>query len=308
LEPGRRKRTFEHMAANGGDMREEREKRVKRGTRANGKSHWMSADRGPEVMRAAQSGDARARSEVVGAFMPLIGSVAKRYRSTPGVDREELMHEGVVGLLTALDRFDPDLGTPFWAYASWWVRQAMQRLVAELGRPVVLSDRALRRLAELKAAQRKHMLSEGREPSIGELARLTDTRREEVESLMAVDRPARSLEEPMNGDDGTLPTLGERIGDPVAEDDYERVQARAGMDPLHCMDDALGERDQHILRARYGLDRPPQTLKQVADPLGLSTERVRQLEDRALDRLRVAVVASAGANSSGSASEEVEVG
>src|SRR6185437_4673215 len=106
-------------------------------------------------------------------FMPLIGSVASIYRGSRAVDRGELTQEGVVGLLSALERFDPDRGTPFWAYACWWVRQAMQQLVSELTRPVVLSDRALRQLARVKDARREHTHAHSREPCSAELAEHT---------------------------------------------------------------------------------------------------------------------------------------
>ena len=95
-------------------------------------------------MLAARRDDAGAREQLIKTFLPLIGGVARRYRCSAAVERSELMQEGVVGMLRALERYDEALDTPFWAYATWWVRQAMQRLVAELGRPVVLSDRALR--------------------------------------------------------------------------------------------------------------------------------------------------------------------
>src|SRR3954468_21019515 len=85
-----------------------------------------------ELVAAAQSGDARARARLVEAFTPLIASVARVYRDSPRIDRVELLQEGVVGLLRALERYDASRGTPFWAYAAWWVRQAMQQLVAEL--------------------------------------------------------------------------------------------------------------------------------------------------------------------------------
>jgi DNA-directed RNA polymerase sigma subunit (sigma70/sigma32) len=104
------------------------------------------------LVAAAQSGDRRAREELVEAFLPLIASVARVYRGSRTITRVELMQEGVVGLLRALERYDPEQGVPFWGYASWWVRHAMQQLIAELTRPVVLSDRSLRQLAALKRA------------------------------------------------------------------------------------------------------------------------------------------------------------
>ena len=103
------------------------------------------------LVQAAKAGDRRAREQLIEAFLPLIAGVARVYRGSPTITRLELMQEGVVGLLRALERYDLALGVPFWGYAAWWVRQAMQQLVAELTRPMVLSDRALRQLSQLGA-------------------------------------------------------------------------------------------------------------------------------------------------------------
>ena len=104
------------------------------------------------LVQAAKDGDRRACEELVEAFLPLIAGVARVYRGSASITRVELMQEGVVGLLRALERYDPTLGVPFWGYATWWVRQAMQQLIAELTRPTLLSDRTLRQLAQLKRA------------------------------------------------------------------------------------------------------------------------------------------------------------
>ena len=100
-----------------------------------------------ELVVAAKESRGEARDALLEACTPLIASVARGCRGASGVGREELMQEGVVGLLRALERYDPELETPFWAYASWWVRQAMRQLVSELSRPVVVADRAARQLA-----------------------------------------------------------------------------------------------------------------------------------------------------------------
>ena len=127
--------------------------------------------------------------------MPAIGGVARRYRRTPGVDHEELMQEGVVGLLRAASRYDPTRGNPFWAYATWWVRQSMQQLVSEMTRPIVLSDRALRRLAQIKEARRAHTQANGSEPTSNELADATGLGRRQVDDLLTVEIRPRGLEE-----------------------------------------------------------------------------------------------------------------
>jgi RNA polymerase sigma factor (sigma-70 family) len=241
------------------------------------------------LVLAAAGGDNLAREQLVEQFLPLIGSVARGYRSTAGVDRTELMQEGVVGLLRALGRFDPSMGTPFWAYASWWVRQAMQQLVAEVRRPVVLSDRALRQLARVKDARREHVQSEGREPSNEELAERTGLAVEQVQRLIAIDRTPRGLEEPLGtGADESAGTLGDMVADPTGEDDYERVIGKVASEQVSSLPDSLSERERSILCARYGIGCDAETLREIADGLGLSAERVRQIEERALVKLRTA--------------------
>jgi hypothetical protein len=133
----------------------------------------LSPDRERALVSAAANGDQAARDRTVEVFMPLIGSVARRYCRVPGVERAELMHEGVAGLLEAIRRYDVELGTPFWAYAAWWVRQSMQRFVAEMGRPVVLSDRAIRKLACIRDARSQLNRAGNQEPTTEDLMTVT---------------------------------------------------------------------------------------------------------------------------------------
>jgi RNA polymerase sigma factor (sigma-70 family) len=239
-----------------------------------------------ELLIAARDHDAPRREEVVDTFMPLIGSVARRYRGARAVDRTELMQEGVVGLLRAVDRYDPSLETPFWAYASWWVRQAMQQLVSEVTWPVVLSDRALRQLARVKDAQRRFAQDHSREPSTEELAEATGLRTEHIGYLMAAERAPRALEEPVPGEQGAGSALSELLADPAAEDAFERVPRRDAAAHLPAVLATLTVREQSVLRGRYGLDGEEHTLREMSGTLGVSPERVRQIEQDALAKLR----------------------
>jgi RNA polymerase sigma factor (sigma-70 family) len=244
------------------------------------------------LLDRARAGDRAARARLVEAHLPLVASVARTYRSAPGISRLELVQEGVVGLLRALERFDPERfpSTPFWAYASWWVRQAMQQLVAELTRPVVLSDRALRRLSALRDAHRAHVAEHRREPAPAELAAATGLARDQVEELLALERPPRSLDEPLAGadGDGVVGVLGELVADPLAEDEYAAVVDAAASAELGALLGGLSDRERAVVRARHGLDGPERSLREVAGELGVSAERVRQLETRALGKLRAA--------------------
>ncbi|HEX7300836.1 MAG TPA: sigma-70 family RNA polymerase sigma factor [Solirubrobacteraceae bacterium] len=240
------------------------------------------------LVAAAKERAPEAREQLIDAFVPLIGSVARIYRGSSCVDRGELMQDGVVGLLRALERYDPALGTPFWAYASWWVRQAMQQLVSELARPVVLSDRALRQLARVRDAQREFVQRHGREPTATELADQAGLRLEQVEHLMVAERRPRGLEEPVGGDDDVGSTFGELLADPVAEDAYDRVPRHLEVERVRRLMARLDERERTIVVGRYGLNGPQRTLRELSLVLGVSAERVRQVEQAALAKLREA--------------------
>ena len=241
-----------------------------------------------ELVARARAGDAAAREELVERLLPLVAGAARAYRSSASVQRVELIQEGVVGLLRAVERYDPQRGVPFRAYAGWWVRQAMQQLVSELTRPLVLSDRALRHLARLKEAHGAAVIETGHEPDRDDLAERTGLSADQVDDLLAVDRAPRSLDEPVPGEGGAVGAFGDLLTDPLAEDEYERVLRTVETEQLLALLSGLSDRERGILRARYGLDGPEESLREIAARLGLSAERVRQLEQRALGKLAAA--------------------
>jgi RNA polymerase primary sigma factor len=238
------------------------------------------------LVQAAKDGDRRATGELVEAFLPSIAGVARVYRGSASITRVELMQEGVVGLLRALERYDPALGVPFWGYATWWVRQAMQQLIAELTRPTVLSDRALRHLAQLKRAHGDYLQAHGHEPTASQLATDTGLTHGQVGELLALERIPQSLDEPVQGADGQLGAFGELFADPLAEDAYEQLLDESEIEQVRALLGSLNERERTILRARYGLDGDERSLRDIGERLGLSAERVRQIENRALGKLR----------------------
>jgi RNA polymerase primary sigma factor len=234
---------------------------------------------------AAERGDSAACRELVTLFMPAIAHLARRFEIGGQVQRAELVQEGVAGLLFAARRYDPRRRTPFWGYASFWVRKAMQELVAEVTRPAALSDHAVRALAQIAAARREHLRAHGIDPTAAELSAATGLGRAQVDSLLAVDQAPRSFEEPIGTAESTF---GETIADPAAESDYEHVLDGMEIEVVRGLAGGLEERERTVLWRHYGLGRPPQTLTRIGSDLGLSAERIRQIEEHALEKLREA--------------------
>ena len=240
-------------------------------------------------MVAAEAGDAGACRKLVEAFLPAIASLALGFESGMGVERQEFVQEGVAGLLVAARRYDSRLNTPFWAYASFWVRKAMQELVAERTRPVALSDRAVRALAQVRTARREHLQAHSTEPTNEELSRATGFTLTQVERLQATERRPRGMEERLSADGEIAATVGDTIMDPVAELAYERVLDNIERREVWDLAAQLDERERIVIRAHYGLGESTQTLNQIGGALGLTAERARQIEVGALHKLREAL-------------------
>jgi RNA polymerase primary sigma factor len=250
----------------------------------------LTAQQERDLVAAAEAGDADARRRLVEAFRAPIAGLAHGFSSIFGIERQELVQEGVAGLLFAARRYDTRLDTPFWAYASFWVRKAMQDLVAELGRPVALSDRAVRALARVRAARRAHLQAHGREPTTAELSRATGFSVGQVDALAATERVPRGLDERLGNDGEAMVTVGDTIADPRAEQAYETVLDAIELRELRGLTDRLDERERGVLYAHYGLGMPPQTLDEIGRSLGLTAERARQIEVAALVKLRASLV------------------
>jgi DNA-directed RNA polymerase sigma subunit (sigma70/sigma32) len=164
----------------------------------------------------------------------------------------------------------------------------MQRLVADLTLPIVLSDRALRQLATVKHARHDLEQSHHWEPSREEIANSTGYTQEQLDSLTCVELSPRSLDEPLQADDGAGGTLAELLADPHSGEGYYAVDQELEADFLRQRPNDLGTRERLVLRARYGFDGPIRTLHEVGDELDVSAERVRQIQEGALEKLRVA--------------------
>jgi RNA polymerase sigma factor (sigma-70 family) len=249
---------------------------------------WQERD----LVIAAESGDSDACRKLVEAFLPAIGDLARSFKNSK-VERLELLQEGVAGLLVAARRYDATLNTPFWAYASFWVRKAMQELVAELTRPVALSDRAVRELAQIRRAHSEHLQMHGVEPTTAQLSRATGLKPAQLERLQATERMPRSTQEQLTDGDEATATIGDTIVDPAAEQAYQQVLDAFEIGEVRDLTEQLDERERIVIRAHYGLGQDAQTLSEIGGELGLTAERARQIEAGALSKLRAALSQSA---------------
>jgi len=232
---------------------------------------------------ALRAGDA-ARAAFVAANQRLVVAVARRYQQR-GLPLDDLVQEGTVGLLRAIDLFDPARGYKFSTYAVWWIKQAMRRALARQVLVAHVPDNVQMERARL--ARQAHALHAalGHPPSPADLAAATGLPRARVDALVAPLPAPVPLDQLMG--DGETTTLGDLLPDPAADRPDAEAEAHALAAAVRTALAGLTPRDRAILAARYGLDgAPPRTLHEIGQQLGLTRERVRQIEAKALTRLR----------------------
>jgi RNA polymerase primary sigma factor len=243
-------------------------------------------DEDTKLALAARQGDADARERLILRLVPLITTIGRAFR-VEGLEFEDVVQEGALGVLRALQRYDPALGTPFGQYAALWIRQSLQELRSDFMRPLRLPPRALRQLAQLKSEHNRIWASQHREPTLTELAEQTGVDRGQVDALIRADLQGRLLSEPVVGIEGEIGVLGDMIEDPLALDVYEHVlDSIAGQQARELLG-RLNDRERELVDARFGFgDREPELLAEIGERLGLSVERIRQIEQRALTKMR----------------------
>lgn len=242
------------------------------------------------AMRRATSDDVReqARSELIRANLRFAFSVAKQYQNR-GVPLGDLVSEANAGLVRAADKYDPDVGVNFISYAVWWIRQALHSAVQRQSRTVQVPLNRAADLTRVSRAQEVLRQKLSREPHDEEIATVANLSLDVTRGLVALLQPTRSLDEPVNAVDGGR-TLGETIVIDRGEDDDVLpggVESDSRREAIARALEVLTPRDRRVLMLYFGLEGSrPMTLQEIARELGVTRERVRQLRDRALKRLR----------------------
>jgi RNA polymerase primary sigma factor len=247
-----------------------------------GRHQLLTAAQEVELAKRIERGDMAAKTRMIQSNLRLVVSIAKNYRNQ-GLPFLDLIQEGTLGLIRAVEKFDWRRGYKFSTYATWWIRQAVARALADKARTIRMPVHIVERMQKMNRAERTLWMELGREPTLDEIATEASLPIEQAREVRAAARASASLDQPVGDQEDAV------FGDFVAGDDplpEERVEGSLRSQALALALQALPERERQVLVLRYGLiDEEPKTLEEIGKRLGLTRERVRQIELESLRRL-----------------------
>lgn len=231
-----------------------------------------------------EKGSTEAFNKLVESNLRLVASIAKQYQGC-GLSYQDLIQEGNIGLIKAAKKFDVSKGFRFSTYATWWVKQAISRAIADQSKTIRIPVHMTENINKIKKIERQLTITLGHEPNNKEIAEFMGITHKEVEDIRAYNTDTISLDIQINDDDGA--TLGSLIEDTKFKNPLDICSEVSDKDTLNLVLDTLSDRENQILKMRFGVDRDrPMTLEEVGQEFNLTRERIRQIEAKALRKLR----------------------